>query len=93
MHRPAAGRLRPGVHLPLTISPPGHARDPQRRTRRSDCSCCCRFQPYRVAGGVTKRTARPGPVRGKWGHDLFDENQQEGPVGGEEYAEEGGMVE
>jgi len=36
-----------------------------------------RFQPYRVAGGVSKRSSR-GPQSGgrKWGHDLFDPNQE-----------------
>lgn len=61
------------------------------------CCCCrCRFQPYRVAGGVSKRSGRgPAPMGRKWGHDLFDPNQPEGPVGdGDgEYGNGDGMME
>lgn len=44
----------------------------------------CRYQPYRVAGGVSKPAGGGvgGPAggrRNKWSHDLFDPNQQAPP--------------
>lgn len=57
------------------------------------CMYLARFQPYRVAGGVSKRSSR-GPQSGgrKWGHDLFDPNQEATAAADEEAAADAGAM-